>query len=70
MVISVEKRVQDSMITDPKRNDRVDRVAERAELQIVGGIIGAHGCPSLNAVAYGLASQKVVQADFFDWASI
>lgn len=70
MVISVEKQVRDITTTNLKRDDRRDRVAERAEFQIAGGMIGAHGCPLWNAVVYELAGREVAQADFFDWASI
>jgi len=40
-----------------------DRIEEVATLGIVGGTIGAYGCPSLSAAAYGLASQELARAD-------
>ncbi len=40
-----------------------DRRAELGELRIVGGLIGTHGCPSMSAAAYGLASQELARAD-------
>ncbi|MCA9858633.1 MAG: acyl-CoA dehydrogenase family protein [Thermomicrobiales bacterium] len=42
---------------------QADRVLELGELGIVGGIIGAYGCPSISSAAYGLASQELAYAD-------
>lgn len=42
---------------------QADRVLELGELGIAGGLIGAHGCPTLSAAAYGLASQELAYSD-------
>jgi glutaryl-CoA dehydrogenase len=42
---------------------QADRVMELGNLGIAGGLIGDHGCPSISAAAYGLASQELARAD-------
>jgi glutaryl-CoA dehydrogenase len=42
---------------------QADRALELGRLEIAGGLIGAYGCPSLSAAAYGLASQELARAD-------
>ncbi len=42
---------------------QADRVLEVGDLGVAGGLIGAHGCPSISAAAYGLASQELGYAD-------
>jgi glutaryl-CoA dehydrogenase len=42
---------------------QADRVLELGGLGVAGGLIGAYGCPSISAAAYGLASQELARAD-------
>ncbi len=42
---------------------QADRVREAGKLGIAGGLIGAYGCPSISAAAYGLASLELAHAD-------
>ena len=38
---------------------QADRVLELGGLGVAGGLIGAYGCPSISAAAYGLASASL-----------
>lgn len=42
---------------------RTELVQPLGEIAIVGGTVGAYGCPSLSSVAYGLATQELARVD-------